>query len=518
MSATGFHAAFEATARRLPDKLALVCESQRLSYGDLLARVRAVAAALRDDGVRPGDRVVALLENGVEFAAAVHAVSMVGGVFVPVSPLAKADKLRFIVEDCGAAVLLTQDQLAAAWRPVVREVPALRRAWVAGAGESKSADGRLRPWPELADAVITPVADQPDLALLIYTSGTTGRPKGVMLAHSNLASVWRSIQAWLELREDDVIGLVLPTAFSYGLNNLLMGLAIGATVVVERWAAFPVRLVELLARERVTVLPGVPTLFSSVLGVRHLPSFDLGSVRTITNAGAALPEPHVHRLRAAFPRARLFLMYGMTECVRASYLPPEEVDARPTSVGRGMPHQSHWLVDEQGRRLPHGSTGELVVCGRHVMLGYWGRESETASRLKAGAEAGEREYRTGDIFRSDADGYLYFVSRTDDIIKTRGEKVAPREVENAIYRLDGVTGCAVVGVPDEALGQAVKAYVTLKPGSKVTEREIVRHCLGKLESYMVPRSVEIVEALPRTESGKIRHASLRETAPREGGS
>ena len=518
MSAIAFHAAFEATARRLPDKLALVCGSQRVAYRELLARVQALAATLRADGVSPGDRVVALLENGVEFAVAVHAVSMVGGVFVPVSPLAKADKLRFIVEDCGATVLLTHDQLAPAWTPVLREVPALRRAWVAGVAGSAPVDPRVRPWAELQDVAIAPVVDRPDLALLIYTSGTTGHPKGVMLAHSNLASVWRSIQAWLQLREDDVIGLVLPTAFSYGLNNLLMALATGATVVLERWAAFPVRLVELLARERVTMLPGVPTLFSSVLGLRHLSTFDLGSLRTITNAGAALPEAHVRRLRAAFPRARLFLMYGMTECVRASYLPPDEVDTRPTSVGRGMPHQAHWLVDETGRRLPHGSTGELIVCGRHVMLGYWGRESDTATRLKPGVSEGEREYRTGDIFRSDADGYLYFVSRTDDIIKTRGEKVAPREVENAIYRLDGVTGCAVVGVPDEALGQAVKAYVTLKPGSKLTGRDIVRHCLACLESYMAPRSVEIVEALPRTESGKIRHASLREAAPREGAS
>jgi len=519
VTAVALHDAFEATARRLPDKVALVCESERVSYGDLLARVHGLAAALRDDGVMPGDRVVALLENGVEFTVAVHAVSAVGAVFVPVSPLAKSDKLRFIVEDCAGSVLLTQHQLASTWMAVLRDVPTLRRAWVAGASSSQSAtDGRLRPWTEVPDAVVAPLANAPDLALLIYTSGTTGRPKGVMLGHSNLASVWRSIQAWLEVHEDDVIGLVLPTAFSYGLNNLLMGLAAGATVVLDRWAAFPVRLIEVLARERVTIFPGVTTLFSAVLGVRHLSSFDLSAVRKITNAGAALPEAHVHRLRAAFPTARVFLMYGMTECIRASYLAPDEVAARPTSVGRGMPHQSHWLIDEAGRRLPCGSTGELVVCGRHVMLGYWGREGETAGRLKAGAVEGEREYRTGDIFRTDGDGYLYFVARTDDIIKTRGEKVAPREVENAIYRLEGVTGCAVVGVHDEALGQAVKAYVTLNPGSKVTERDVVRHCLASLESYMVPRSVDFVEALPRTESGKIRHASLREPAPREGGS
>jgi acyl-coenzyme A synthetase/AMP-(fatty) acid ligase len=202
-------------------------------------------------------------------------------------------------------------------------------------------------------------------------------------------------------------------------------------------------------------------------------------------------------------------MYGLTECVRASYLPAEEIDARPGSVGRGVPNQVHWLIDDAGRRLPPGSTGELVVSGPHVMAGYWERPAETAARLEAESFQGERVLRTGDVFRSDADGYLYFVSRKDDIIKTRGETVAPREVEKTIELLEGVSGCAVVGVADEGLGWAVKAYVTLRPGSGLGTREVVRHCLARLESYKVPKFVDIVEELPRTESGKIRRASLR---------
>ena len=506
------HDAFEQAAQRAPDKLALVAGTQRLSYGELYRQVRALARALRDDGVAPGDRVLVMLENTPEYAVAVHAVLLAGAVLVPVSAQTKADKLRFLATDTGATALLTHVQLAPAWSAVLPGAPALRSCRVAGdPTRATGTDVRERAWPAPdadAPSFAVPRIDQ-DLAALIYTSGTTGVPKGVMLTHLNMTSVWASVQAFLGLREDDVIGLALPPVFSYGLYNLLMGLGLGATVVLERSAAFPLKLAETLARERVTVFPGVPTLFGALLGLPNLARFDLSALRLLTNAAAALPAPHLQRVREAWPQARLFSMYGLTECKRASYLPPEELERRPGSVGRGIPNQQHWLVDELGARLPHGSLGELVVRGSHVMRGYWQRPEETRARLHPGPIAGESVLQTGDLFRSDADGYLWFVARKDDIIKTRGEKVAPREVENVIYQLDGVTGCAVVGVADDTLGQAVKAYVTLRAASALEPRDIVKHCLARLESHMAPKFVEIVDELPRTESGKIRHASLR---------
>jgi long-chain acyl-CoA synthetase len=199
----------------------------------------------------------------------------------------------------------------------------------------------------------------------------------------------------------------------------------------------------------------------------------------------------------------------MTECKRISYLPPEELDQRPDSVGRGMPNQECWLVDEQGRRLPHGSVGELVVRGSHVMRGYWEKPAETAQRLRPGPLPGEQVLHTGDIFRTDAQGWLYFVGRSDDIIKSRGEKVSPREVENAICAIDGVADCAVIGVPDPLLGEAVKAFVALREGAQLSERQVIRHCLATLESFMAPAQVAFVDALPRTDSGKIRKLDLR---------
>jgi long-chain acyl-CoA synthetase len=495
--------AFEVTAARLPDKTAIVCGERRVSYGELHRLVHALAAAIRRDGVAPGDRVVLLLENTIEYAIAVHAVLVAGAVFVPLGATTKADKLAFVANDTEATLLLTQASLSPAWTDLPARCPSLRGVRVAhDAG-----------WPNDNTAeVAVPIArSDDDLAALIYTSGSTGMPKGVMLSHRNMASAWASVQSYLGLRESDTIGLVIPPTFSYGLYNLLMGLGLGATVVLERSAAFPLRLAHRFERERVTVLPGVPTLFAALLDLPQIERVDLRTLRLLTNAAAALPLRHVERLRATWPQAALLSMYGLTECMRASYLPADEIQTRPDSVGRGLPQQTHWLIDEAGRRLPSGAIGELVVQGPHVMRGYWRRPDETARRVKPDPISGAPALHTGDLFRTDAEGYLYFLARMDDIIKTRGEKVAPREVEDVIYRIDGVTGCAVIGVAHDALGEAVKAYVTLRPGSKLVARDIVRHCMSRLESHMAPKFVEIVDDLPRTESGKIRHAALRGT-------
>jgi amino acid adenylation domain-containing protein len=504
------HEAFIRSAQRSPAKEAIVDGARRITYAELLRKVLTLAHVLRDEGVEPGDRVVIFLESSLEYAVAVHAVLAAGGVCVPVSAMTKEDKLAFILGEAGARVLLTHTLLDVAW------VPALARAGTPTACIATGVRTRdfaipVRDWPveqESPGTIDTPCTDQ-DLAMLIYTSGSTGSPKGVMLTHLNVTSAWASVQAFLGLRQNDVVGLVLPPVFSYGLINLLMALGEGATVVIERAAAFPEKVARTLERERVTVFPGVPTLFSALLALTDMRRFDLSAMRLVTNAAAHLSSDRVDRLRALLPGAQLLSMYGLTECVRVTFLPPDEIDRRRGSVGRGMPNQEHWLIDENGRRLPHGATGQLVVRGDHVMRGYWRRPADTAERLKLVEGAGEPVLHTGDLFRTDADGFLYFVSRMDDIIKTRGEKVAPKEIENAIYEMEGVVDCAVVGVADESLGEAIKAYVTVRPGTTLRASDIIRHCLARLENHMAPKFVEFVSALPRTESGKIRHASLR---------
>lgn len=495
------HSAFDARRQEAPDKTAVVVSDRTLSYRELNEHVNGITNALHAAGIGKGDRVALLLDSSAEYVAALHAVWRLGSVAVPLGPQTKAAKLAHVLSDTGARALLTQASLAPAWTAALAGQASLL-VWAHGETDAL-------PWPQpTSDATPTAgPASASDLATLLYTSGTTGVPKGVMLSHANMLAAWRSVQTYLQLRTDDVIGLALPPTFSYGLYHVVMGLGIGATLVLENSAAFPVRLLQRLSAQRVTVFPGVPTLWASLLAL-NTSAHDLSALRLITNAAAALPAAHTAQLRERLPQARLLLMYGLTECMRASYLPHEEVAARPESVGRGIPHQEHWLEDEAGQRLPHGSTGELVVCGAHVSAGYWNAPAGQPSRLKPGPRPGENTLHTGDLFRSDAEGWLYCVGRTDDMFKSRGEKVYPLEVENAICELPGVHEAAVTGVPDERLGLAVKAFVRLRTGETLSEREVIRHCLARLESWMAPKAVTFVDQLPLTESGKLRRRDL----------
>jgi acyl-coenzyme A synthetase/AMP-(fatty) acid ligase len=240
-----------------------------------------------------------------------------------------------------------------------------------------------------------------------------------------------------------------------------------------------------------------------------LSPYDLSSLRYLTNTAAALPPAHIQQLQAKFPWATLYSMYGLTETKRTLYLPPEQLDKRPGSVGIAIPGTEVWLEDDQGHRLGPCQMGELVVRGRHVMRGYWGDPVATAERFRPGPIAGERVCHTGDLFRMDQEGYLYFVARKDDIIKSRGEKVAPKELENVLYGLKGVREAAVIGVPDPILGESIKAFVVLDCNVELTEADVLRHCRAHLEDFMMPKHVEFCRELPKTSSGKIKKTDLR---------
>jgi long-chain acyl-CoA synthetase len=507
------HHFFDATARRLPGKVAVVSDGRRHTYSDIAAAVDRLAHLLQRRGVRRGDRVAVYLDNSIEAIVGIYAALQVGAVFMPVNPLTKAAKLAWLLNDSRASALVSHAVLAGIGRQALATNSTVHTCVLVDA----AADCGLHPervvrYPDTGEQFAGRTADpgtiDRDLASIIYTSGSTGDPKGVMLTHLNMVSAARSVSSYLGLREDDVVLCVLPLAFDYGLYQVLMAFKAGATVVLEQSLGFPVRVLERMERERVTVFPGVPTVFSLITNLAGLDRFDLSALRMITNTAAALPVQRIRQLRALFPQAALFSMYGLTECKRVSYLPPDQLDIRPTSIGRGMPNEELWLVDDFGRRLPNGSIGELVVRGSHVMKGYWEKPLETAQRLRPGPLPGESVLYTGDLFRTDEEGWLYFVARKDDIIKSRGEKVSPVEVENAIASLDGVLEAAVVGVPDEVLGQAVKAFVVLKDGCAMTARDVIRHCRGRLEDFMVPGHVEFVRALPHTDTGKIRKTGL----------
>ena len=507
------HDWLERNAVRIPDKAAIVCDQQRISYGTLNNQATRLAAALQAQSVRRGDRVAIFLENGVEAVIAIFAVLKAGAVFMPINPQTKVEKLTYMLNDSGARAVISHGAFAPLLRQACADAPEVGVVYLcdmrAGVSFERFAPMAFETAVAQSDLTLrTPPTIDQDLAAIIYTSGSTGDPKGVMVTHLNMVSAATSISTYLELCDDDVIINVLPMAFDYGLYQVLMASRVGATVVLQRSFAFPIKILETMSREKVTVFPGVPTVFSMLLHLESLSSYSLPALRTVTNTAAALSETQIRAIRAAFPQAKLFSMYGLTECKRVSYLPPEQLDIRPLSVGRGMPNEEVWLIDEQGRRLPNGGVGELVVRGSNVMRGYWRKPVETAERLKPGELPGEMYLHTGDIFRTDPEGYLYFVGRRDDIIKSRGEKVSPKEIENVLAGLDGVVESAVIGVADEVLGQAVKAFLVLKPGYRYTEREVVKYCLAHMESFMAPKYVAFVESLPRTDTGKMTKRGL----------
>jgi long-chain acyl-CoA synthetase len=505
----------EQTANRATNRVALVCGDRRVTYGNIEARSNRLAHALIREGVERGDRVAVYLENSVEAVLSVFAILKAGAVLLLVNPTTKAEKLEFILNDCRATALVTDNTRLARISNGGLQLPYLRcicvcerdGAKLAGPEkrlihfESTIQDASLPSWPPKKSCIDI------DLAALIYTSGSTGRPKGVMLTHLNMVSAATSITSYLENGPGDVILNVLPLSFDYGLYQVLMTFKVGGRVILERSFAYPHAVLERLVEERVTGFPIVPTI-AAILLQMNLRSYDLSSLRYITNTGAALATEHIRQLRGLFPHARLYSMYGLTECKRVSYLPPDQIDLRPGSVGRGMPNEEVYLVDENGLRVAPGKTGELVVRGSNVMKGYWERPEETDRVLRPGLLPGEKVLYTGDLFTLDAEGFLYFVARKDDMIKSRGEKVSPKEVEEVLYSLEGIQEAAVVGIPDAVLGQAIKAVVTLRPGTRLTENDVLRHCAQHLEDFMVPKFVEFQASLPKTSSGKINRREL----------
>lgn len=502
----------ENSAARFPDKTALICGSERLTYQEVDRHANRLAHALQEAGVRRGDRVVVLLPNSVEAVFAIFAILKAGAVFVVLNATTKSDKLTYILNNCRAAAMITSGNKAAFDRDGWHAVPHLHSIFMLAATETQaediaSAGKRLYRLEEMRQDS----ADRPqppktcidiDLAALIYTSGSTGRPKGVMVTHLNIVSAATSITTYLENTADDIVINFLPLAFDYGLYQLLMMFKVGGTLILHDSFAFPSVVLDKIVREGVTGLPIVPTV-SSILLQMDLSKYSFPKLRYISNTAAALPLEHIQKLRALFPHVTLYSMYGLTECKRVSYLPPDQLDIRPGSVGRGMPNEEVYIVDENGNRVPAGVVGELVIRGANVMKGYWELPEETDRCLKPGPLPGEKVLYSGDLFRADEEGYLYFLGRRDDMIKTRGEKVSPREVEDVIYRLEGVAEVAVIGIPDPVLGSAIKAVLTLQAGAQLTPQDVLRHCASRLEDFMMPKIVEFQDSLPKTESGKI---------------
>ena len=500
-------------AMHAPEKEALAHGRARLRYTELAEMVSAAAGSFLECGIGRGDRIAIYLEKRVEAVAAMFGAAAAGGVFVPLNPLLKPRQVAFIVHDCGAGILVTSIDRFRLLAPVLAQCPDLHTVVVAGMGEQEDLPAapalQIIRW-EAALASATRNAGHrcvdADMAAILYTSGSTGNPKGVVLSHRNLVAGAISVASYLENTAQDRILTVLPFSFDYGLSQLTTVFHAGATaVLINHLLARDI--VKAVAAERITGLAGVPPLWMQLAPLKWPEETTL---RYITNSGGAMPRATLDRLRSALPNAKPYLMYGLTEAFRSTYLPPAELDARPDSIGKAIPNAEIRVLRPDGSACAPGEPGELVHRGALVSLGYWKDPQRTAERFKPlppshdGLPIAEIAVWSGDIVRMDEDGFLYFIGRNDDMIKTSGYRISPTEVEDVLYSIDQVAEAVAIGVPHPALGQAIVVAVSPRDASRFEPDAVLAACRQQLPTYMVPgRIVPWDGGLPRNPNGKI---------------
>jgi acyl-CoA ligase (AMP-forming) (exosortase A-associated) len=507
------------TARRTPQAEALAYGGQRLDYAALAGTVARAAGALLGEGVGRHERVAVYLEKRIANVAAMFGASLAGAVFVPVNPLLKAEQVAHILADCNVRVLVTSPERLAQLEAVIAHCPDLRTVFVTGASRDSATVGhvRVQSWEAAqaepqASMLAARRAIDADMAAILYTSGSTGKPKGVVLSHRNMVAGAESVASYLELTPADRVLSVLPLSFDYGLSQLTTAFLVGASVVLINHL-FARDIVKMVEAERITGLAAVPPLW---IQLAALPWPQDCTLRYLTNSGGAMPRTTVDALRRILPNAQLFLMYGLTEAFRSTYLPPAELDRRPDSMGRAIPNAQVMVVRPDGTPCAPNEPGELVHRGALVSLGYWNDPAKTAERFKPAPGHNpalplvEMAVWSGDTVRMDEEGYLYFIGRTDDMIKVSGYRISPTEVEEGVHASGLVAEAAAFGVPHPVLGQAIVLLAVARDGA-LDAAALFKECQRRLPAYMVPAHVEIREGqFPRNPNGKIDRKLLRE--------
>jgi acyl-CoA ligase (AMP-forming) (exosortase A-associated) len=505
------------SAARYPAVPALVAGSRSWSYAELATAVHAAAAGFCQRGLERRGRVAVYLPKTLETVAAMFGAAAAGGAFVPVNAVLKGDQVGHILRDSGACFLVTSASRLQAIGPALAGCPELTHVILTdGAPDGQVPAGvRLETWTELLAGDGAPAPHRcidGDMVAIFYTSGSTGLPKGVVLSHRNMVAGATSVASYLENTGEDRILSLLPLSFDAGFSQLTTGFHAGACVVLLDYllAGDVVRQVR---EQRITGITGVPPLWSQLADAAWPPG-STDTVRYFATTGGVMPRPVLEKLRAAFPRARPFLMYGLTEAFRSTYLPPEEVDLRPDSIGRAIPNAEILVLRPDGNPCEPGEPGELVHRGALVSLGYWKNPAATAERFKplpdSLATGGQPELAvwSGDTVVRDEEGFLYFRGRRDEMIKSSGYRVSPTEIEDCLMQSGLVTEIVAVGVPDERLGQVVVlvAVATSSPGDAGLLLDYARE---KLPAYMVPRSVVWRPGLPRNPNGKFDRVRLK---------
>ena len=505
----------ERSAERAPQRLALDASESRLDYLELHERVHAFAAGVIALGIGRGERIGVWLDKRVETVIASFGAAAAGAVFVPLNPLLKPEQVGYILRDCNVRLLVTSGERLALIDDALGRCADLRHVVLVGA--TPAAVSRLPrvQWNDLLDA--PPRAGHrvidTDMAAILYTSGSTGQPKGVVLSHRNLVAGAKSVASYLGNAEDDTLLAALPLSFDAGFSQLTTAFHVGARVVLLNYL-MPRDVLKALERERVTGLTAVPPLYIQLAQLQW-PAAVNETLRYFANTGGRMPRETLALLRRRVPKARPFLMYGLTEAFRSTYLPPDEVDRRPDSIGKAIPNAEIMVLREDGSECAADEPGELVHRGALVGMGYWNDAEKTAERYRVlptgvgGREAGlqlpEVAVFSGDTVRRDAEGFLYFIGRRDEMMKTSGYRVSPTEVEEVLYASRLVGECAAFGVDHPTLGQAIQVTATPPVDAAVLDvPAVLAECRSRMPAYMVPAGIHAVEGpLPRNPNGKI---------------
>lgn len=513
------HHMLQTSAQRAPDKEALVHGQDRLTYREVAGKVSGLASGLHQAGLRRGERLGIYLDASVPQVLSIFAASEASAVFVPINSSLYPDQVAHIAKDCGMAGLITTPAKLSSLLEVLPQIPSLRFIVLTSQENQPRVSLPIHFFDKLCglESALhrSGASIEKDLAAILYTSGSTGKPKGVMLSHANVMAGSTIVSTYLGIGPADRILAVLPFSFDAGLNQLMTAFQQGGTIVLIQFV-FAREVVQTLLKERVTGLAGVPTLWSLLAQANStLQKQPLPDLRYITNTGGAMPQSVLAILRKTLTTTKIFLMYGLTEAFRSTYLPPEELDRRPTSMGKAIPDTEIFLINEAGKLCAPGEVGELVHRGPTVSMGYWGRPEDTNRVLRPNPllppELGdcERVCYSGDLVKMDEQGFLFYVGRRDAMIKSSGFRISPTEVEEALFSSGKLRGAAVIGIPDEELGQTIKAFVVPKDGDPIDAEGLISHCGEKLPRYMLPRAVEVLEELPKTSSGKVDYPALR---------
>ena len=514
-----------------PSAVALTSGGQSLSYSGLDDQVSGFASGLISLGLARSERVAIYLEKRFETVIASFGAPRAGGVFVPVNPLLKPEQVAFILQDCNVRVLVTSPERLATLKQALAQCPDLRHVVVTD-GAITGAAGQVNPevdasqgWSQSVwrDFLSSPpcaghrVIDS-DMVAILYTSGSTGRPKGVVLSHRNMMAGAKSVASYLENGPQDTLLAALPLSFDAGFSQLTTAFHTGARVVLLNYL-MPRDVLKAMEREKVTGLTAVPPLYIQ-LAQLEWPASVNDNLRYFANTGGRMPGETLNLLRQRVPKAKPFLMYGLTEAFRSTYLPPDEVDRRPDSIGKAIPNAEILVLREDGSPCATDEPGELVHRGALVGMGYWNDAEKTAERYKvlasdapgrqAGLQLPEFAVFSGDTVRKDAEGFLYFIGRRDEMIKTSGYRVSPVEVEEMLYATRLVGECVAFGVDHPSLGHAIQVIVTAGVDAPENLPQALQaECKSRMPAYMVPAGFEIVAGpLLRNPNGKIDRKSL----------